>query len=175
MNRKIRWSSLALLAVCAAIFFPLAFGPAESRSAGGACAVAVGAAVFCVDFIRSMRAGSGQVGKNAVRVSFDEASISAVYGDGDRRSIPWADLTKVGITTTDEGPFVDDVFWGLHAGDVVAVVYPSEAVGAGELLRALQERLVGFDNERLVEAMGCSTNARFLIWERPRDPGEVAA
>ena len=73
----------------------------------------------------------------------------------------------VGIRTTDEGPFLPDVFWGLHGADKKpAVVYAQGATGEPALLEALQSRLNGFDNQKVIEAMGCTDNAFFLVWEK---------
>ena len=46
------------------------------------------------------------------------------------------------------------------------VVYPQGATGEGELLTEMQRRLVDFDNRQLIEAMGSTGNAFFLIWRK---------
>jgi hypothetical protein len=98
-------------------------------------------------------------------ISFDDNQITVRYGNGETRSIRWSDLNMVGIRTTDEGPFLEDVYWGLHLNaENPEVVYPQGATGAQELLGEMQRRLTGFDNEKLIEAMGCTDNAFFLIW-----------
>lgn len=106
-------------------------------------------------------------------VTFDDRTIAVRYPDGQTRAIGWQELTQVGIKTTDEGPFVADVFWGLHGPDgEPQVVYPQGATGEGELLSEMQRRLVDFDNRQLIEAMGSTGNAFFVIWQgedlRPR-------
>jgi len=42
------------------------------------------------------------------------------------------DLKEVGILTTDEGPFVDDVFWNLLKKDGKGGAIPSETEGMQE-------------------------------------------
>lgn len=106
-------------------------------------------------------------------ITFDDLTITVRYPDGDTRAIGWDELTLVGIKTTDEGPFVADVFWGLHGPDgKPQVVYPQGATGEGELLAEMQRRLADFDNRQLIEAMGSTGNAFFVIWQdeaiRPR-------
>lgn len=101
-----------------------------------------------------------------VSLAFDDESITTRFADGTRKTVHWAELTKVVIVTTDEGPFVDDVFWRLYAGDDVKVAYPQIVEGSGPLLDAMQERLEGFDNEAVITAMGSTDNARFTVWER---------
>jgi hypothetical protein len=100
-------------------------------------------------------------------VTFDERTITVRYSGGATRTIDWDELTMVGIKTTDEGPFVADVFWGLHGPDGgPRVVYPQGATGDGELLAEMQRRLVGFDDTQLIMAMGSTSNAFFVIWQR---------
>ena len=106
-------------------------------------------------------------------ITFDDRTITVRYPDGDTCAIGWDELTLVGIKTTDEGPFVADVFWGLHGPDgKPQVVYPQGATGEGELLAEMQRRLADFDNRQLIEAMGSTGNAFFVIWQdeaiRPR-------
>jgi len=119
-----------------------------------------------------VRQGAGRAsGRGAqVVVSFDDGGISADYPDGQRRAISWEDLSRVGVTTTDEGPFVDDVFIGLHdrAGELV-LVYPQGAAGDQAILVEMQRRLPGFDNRLFVKAMGSTSNAHFLLWEKPQE------
>jgi hypothetical protein len=76
----------------------------------------------------------------------------------------WDDLVEISIITTDEGPFVDDVFWIL-SGSTSGCLAPSEAEGTKELLSKLQQ-LPGFDNEAAIRAMGSTSNAKFLCWQR---------
>jgi hypothetical protein len=79
-------------------------------------------------------------------LTFDGQAITLRHPDGNLQVIDWGELTLVGIRTTDEGPFVADVFWGLHGRDgKPPVIYPQGATGEDELLREMQRRLVGFD------------------------------
>lgn len=111
-----------------------------------------------------------------VAVSFDDAGITVAYPGEAPRSIAWDALTMVGIRTTDGGPFVEDVFWGLHgAHGAPALVYPGGADGAGELLPAMQRRLPGFDSRQVVDAMGSAGDAFFLVWKKAEEGGAGAA
>jgi hypothetical protein len=107
---------------------------------------------------------------SSISVAFDDASIRTTYPNGDTHGIAWRDLTAVGIRTTDEGPFAPDLFWGLHGPDgKPALVYPGGAAGEGELLAAMQRRLPGFDDGQVIEAMGASGNAFFLVWKKAEE------
>jgi hypothetical protein len=119
------------------------------------------------------RLKSGSQDKSALNpealniLSFDDDRISLSCANGEVHAVRWVDLTMVGVRTTDEGPFLPDVFWGLHGADKKpVVVYAQGASGEPALLDAMQKRLAGFDNSKLIEAMGCASNAFFLIWEK---------
>jgi hypothetical protein len=99
-------------------------------------------------------------------VTFDGRSITVRYPNGETRAIGWDELTMVGIRTTDEGPFVADLFWGLHGPDgKPQVIYPQGATGERELLAEMQHRLSNFDDRKVIEAMGSTSNAFFVIWQ----------
>ncbi len=99
-------------------------------------------------------------------VEFDDKRVVHHRPDGTVEEIAWDDLVEVGILTTDDGPFADDVFWMLLARDRrTGCAIPSEARGMKLLLRKLQD-LPGFDNGQVVEAMGSTVDARFVCWKR---------
>ena len=99
-----------------------------------------------------------------------ECSADAVrYRRGDNeRTVRLEDLQSVRIITTDEGPFVEDVFWVLipHAGE--PVVIPSGESGTQELLE-LVGTLDGFDHGAVIAAMGSVDRAEFVCWEAASD------
>lgn len=101
-------------------------------------------------------------------VTFDEDAVTCRRRRGLVEAVRWADLRAVAIRTTDAGPAVDDVFWVLDGGASGCVV-PSEAEGMDLLLQRLQ-RLPGFDNPAVIQAMSCTDNQEFLCWQRPGGP-----
>jgi hypothetical protein len=98
------------------------------------------------------------------QVSFDDSTITRTMPNGKTETVRWDDLKEVGIITTDEGPFNEDVYWileGINGGCAVS----GGAEGMKELLGRLQ-KLPGFDNKAVIEAMGSTQNNRFLCWRR---------
>ena len=77
--------------------------------------------------------------------------------------VRWADLVRVEVLTTDEGPFVEDVWWLLHDANGGGCAVPGAQ--AGLVLPRLQQ-LPWFDNAAVMLAMASTENARFLAWER---------
>lgn len=98
-------------------------------------------------------------------VAFDEDGVVQAMSDGTTQSIRWHEIREIDIVTTDQGPFVDDVFWCLLGDDCDCIV-PSETPGVQSLLGRFQS-LPGFDDEAVIRAMGCTDNDRFVVWKRP--------
>ncbi|AQS38526.1 hypothetical protein Sps_03396 [Shewanella psychrophila] len=99
----------------------------------------------------------------AVKVWFDDLNVWVHWPEKEPESIAWSSLVGVLLETTDEGPFVEDVWWHL-ATDEKFITYPSEATGVNELLTRLQT-LPEFNNKELIDAMGCSINQKFILWD----------
>ncbi len=100
------------------------------------------------------------------RIVVDDWGVRREIPDGTREEVAWADLVEVQIVTTDEGPFVDDVFFLLAGAGGKGCCVPQGAPGSEPLLDRLQ-KLPGFDNAKVIDAMGCSENARFVCWKKP--------
>ncbi|MDD9940863.1 MAG: hypothetical protein OXU20_07505 [Myxococcales bacterium] len=103
-------------------------------------------------------------GSRPETVEFDDERVTRTMRNGETESIRWDELREIQIVTTNEGPWVDDVFW-LLLGDGVGCAVPSETVGMQRLLERLSA-LPGFDARAVIEAMGCTDNNRFQIWTR---------
>jgi len=98
-------------------------------------------------------------------VFIDDLVVRRELGDGKIEEVAWEDLVEVQIVTTDEGPFVDDVFFLLAAHDGTGVCVPQGAPGSETLLERLQ-KFPNFDNGEVIRAMACSDNARFVCWKK---------
>jgi hypothetical protein len=100
-------------------------------------------------------------------VTVDEQEIRCRRPDGRAESVRFDELRVIIIETNDTGPLGTDVWWIL-AGDAEnrsGCVVPGGATGEREMLEALQ-RLPGFDNRALIDAMSSMENRRFLCWKR---------
>jgi hypothetical protein len=106
----------------------------------------------------------GSSSRKEASVAFDERGVTCHRPDGTNEEITWDELTAVEIVTTDAGPFVEDVFWVLHGSERGCVV-PQEADCFKQLLERLQ-KLPGFNNQAVIDAMCCTSNARFPAWQR---------
>ena len=97
-------------------------------------------------------------------VTIDSDGIVCTYPDGESSAIRWDELWTVEIQTTDEGPWLEDVFFVLYdSSEKPVLVVPQEAVGSQDLLVALQE-LPEYDDDAVIRAMGCTSNQNFRCW-----------
>lgn len=102
---------------------------------------------------------------NAALVDYDQGAIKYTEASGQKREVRWEDILEIEIETTDQGPFVDDVFWVFKTNSARFVV-PSETAGANLLLKRLQ-KLPEFDNKAAIESATSTENAVFRVWRRP--------
>jgi hypothetical protein len=87
---------------------------------------------------------------------------------GQTSEVAWGAIERVVIRTTDLGPFAPDVFWLIDPIEEETIVIPGNATGESEMLGAMQQRLPGFRNDQLTEAMTSTSNREFVVWERDR-------
>jgi hypothetical protein len=107
-----------------------------------------------------------RAGPVGVRVRFDDTTISLSEREGRESRLDWSEIAAVTVITSDAGPIENDLYWVLHGRDRArTLVVPMGAEGEHELLHAMQERLQGFDNMTVIEAMGSTGNASFTVWE----------
>jgi hypothetical protein len=107
-----------------------------------------------------------RVSNSRVQVSHDEKTIIVRQPDGKMEMIQWSDIGSVSVLTTDAGPYSEDLYWIFeHRDGRRGPVVPMDAAGEHELLKAMQRRLTGFDNMAVVEAMGSTGNATFVVWD----------
>jgi hypothetical protein len=71
----------------------------------------------------------------------------------------------VAIETNDSGPWGADFWWSIEGTDG-RVAYPQGASGELEALTVFRKVLPGFDAAAVAQANRCTSNARFVCWER---------
>lgn len=98
-------------------------------------------------------------------VTLSEGGISASYPEGEVLAISWDEVERVAIETNDSGPWGAD-FWWLLEGDGKRCAFPQGATGELEAMAAFPSHFPGFDHKAVSEANTCTSNARFLCWER---------
>ncbi len=94
--------------------------------------------------------------------SIDESGIREI-ALVDKKHL-WSDVLHVGIVTTEDGPFFDDVFFIIETNQGNICIPQAQAMKL-DLLKNF-ERLPGFKWEQVIDAMTCATDASFACWDR---------
>ncbi|MEX2682070.1 MAG: hypothetical protein Q6373_010750 [Candidatus Sigynarchaeota archaeon] len=89
-----------------------------------------------------------------------------INDEGKEVEIKYADIVRVTIETTDQGPWFPDCFWVMKSGSGREVIVENDDPKAMILLGAMQKALAGFDNGAVIKAMSSTDNATFLAWEK---------
>ncbi|MDR0244940.1 MAG: hypothetical protein LBJ65_25370 [Burkholderia sp.] len=105
--------------------------------------------------------------------------IESTDQTGTTRGIALSDLGAVLIETSDQGPFVSDVWWILFdTNQQFACGFPQDAEGAKAAVDRLLD-LPGIDHRKVIDAQTSIQNATFPIWARaggePATPDETGA
>jgi len=100
-------------------------------------------------------------------VKVSDSEVLNQRPDGVVERVAIKDLNEVVVETNTSGPWGADVWWLLSSkipGNKCA--FPGGATGEEGVLKWLQG-LPGFDNKAVIEAMGSTSNARFICWRAP--------
>ena len=84
-------------------------------------------------------------------------------------TIRWDELDVVGLRTTSEGPFAEDVFWVFVMRDGQRIDVPSLLVG-DDVIDVLTDHLPGLDCAKVILAMGAAADRVFRVWDRAQSP-----
>jgi hypothetical protein len=96
-------------------------------------------------------------------VQVDDRGVRRLDRD---EAIAWADIERIEVLTTDEGPWQEDFFWLLESAEDKGVTIGGDEAEACKLLAVLQQRYLDLDNEAVIRAVRSTQDARFLIWRR---------
>lgn len=88
--------------------------------------------------------------------------------DNSRVTTRWHDVIEVAIVTTSDGPFAEDVFYVLSISENDGCVVTHEAAERISLLPELHARFPGLDDKKVIEAMGCTSDNRFVLWSNSK-------
>ena len=103
--------------------------------------------------------------ESAIVVSTDDAGLGVAVADGKQERVLWNEVDRVAIETNDSGPWGADVWW-LFEGKNGRCAFPQGATGEDEALKVLPKHFHGFSHEQVIRAMRCTSNARFVCWQR---------
>lgn len=97
-------------------------------------------------------------------VSIDAEAVTVQNPSGELNQLLWKDVLGISIETNDSGPFGSDAWWYV-SGAEGSVVFPLGATGEPETLAYFQ-KLPGFKDEVLIQAMSSTNEAMFILWQK---------
>jgi len=101
------------------------------------------------------------------RISAGPDGLSIRTPDGRHMGLPWSDVERVSIRTTDRGPMEQDVWWHFEVTETRgALSVPNDTEGIDAFIADAPTWLPGFDDEAIIEAMGSTGNQEFVVWRR---------
>ena len=100
---------------------------------------------------------------STVKVWFDKEKIYVQWPEKEKESIHWPSIKIIAVETTDEGPWLEDIWWHI-ANEEMTLTYPNQANGADKILNQLQ-KMPNFNNENLIKAMTYVQNQTFILWD----------
>jgi hypothetical protein len=86
--------------------------------------------------------------------------------DNSRTTTRWSDVIEVAIVTTRDGPFAEDVFYLFSISESDGCVVTHDAAERIDLLPELHARFPGLDDKKVIEAMGCTSDNKFVLWNK---------
>lgn len=99
-------------------------------------------------------------------IELDERQLTYFSPDGGG-AVSLDDLLKIAIRTTDQGPFVSDMFWEWTDSSGQTLSIPSDAEGSEQIFDALSA-LSGVDYEAIMKASGEVTQNYFVVWQKAK-------
>ena len=107
---------------------------------------------------------SAKVDEKAWNVDLRDGFLRVTTPAHKRAKIRMDDVIGIAIETNDSGPWGSDVIWHVTDGNL-SVHFPMGATGEEVILSAFQ-RLPGFDNQAMINAMGSTLNDIFVVYKK---------
>jgi|LakMenE18May11ns_1017448.scaffolds.fasta_scaffold9628537_2 hypothetical protein len=95
--------------------------------------------------------------------ALDNEGFTQISGEDNGKKFLWSDVQHVGLVTTSDGPFFDDVFYIIQTENKNICLTQDQATKLSVL--DYFNKLPGFRWESVIEAMGSTTEAVFHCWD----------
>lgn len=97
-------------------------------------------------------------------ITITDQAVSINHPSSGTAEIKWSDIDRILMITTDQGPFLPDV-WLALCGKGLKVMLPQGAKGYDEVYDTVTQ-YDRFDFANVIEAAGSTENREFLLWTR---------
>jgi len=116
------------------------------------------------DFLKKKLPESGKQPEDYYNVTITDKFVLVEHPKWGSSQIDWKEIVEIKIITTDEGPFLPDV-WIVLIGNGSKCQIPQ---GAKEydVIYDLISKYEGFNFENVIAAASCTENKEFLVWTR---------
>lgn len=105
--------------------------------------------------------------RNTPLFEFDELHGSIRLPGESPRLIPWSDVSKIEIVTTDQGPWEEDVWWLFYLNEQeIPIDMPQGTQNHERIFDVLESFFTDVRMDRISKAMGSTSNAKFEVWSK---------
>lgn len=103
--------------------------------------------------------------RNTLIFNYDDEKGSIGCEGEEAEIIPWQQVVKIEILTTDKGPWEEDVWWLFHLADVDEPIgIPQGARNHNDIFKVLDEKFENVDMDVMFAGLVSVDNALFRIW-----------
>ncbi|GEM_PF-1970481 len=108
-----------------------------------------------------------QVEENTPVFELTEEGALFGYPHELKQELTWEKVTKIEILTSSEGPWSEDLWWAIfQEGMEEPALIPNCTKNITAIFEVLETRFNGVSMENIQKAMGSTSNAQFLIWQK---------
>jgi hypothetical protein len=102
--------------------------------------------------------------EDSFNVTITDESVTVEHPQRAKEQIKWTEIESIKIITTDEGPFLPDV-WIALLGRESGCMIPQGAKGYDEIYNMIS-KYEHFNFENVIAAMSSTDNQEFLVWSK---------
>ena len=86
------------------------------------------------------------------------------YSDDHDKTLLFKDIIAIKIVTTDEGPWLPDVFWVIRTSEATITIEGDAPFFP--IILVLLQKIPGFDNDIVIKAMQSTDYAEFIAYRK---------
>lgn len=115
-------------------------------------------------FDRLFKRQSKKQPEDYYEITISKEYVKVEHPNRKTEQIKWNDIEEIAIITTDEGPFLPDV-WLILTGKTKGCSLPLGAPKFDDVYNAIS-KFEGFNFEEFIKSMGSAENKRFELWKK---------
>ena len=108
-----------------------------------------------------------QVEENTPVFELTEKGAFFGYPNEPKQQLTWARVTKIEIVTSNEGPWSEDLWWAIfQEGEEEPTLLPNCTKNITAIFNVLETEFSEVSMKNIQKAIGSTSNAHFLIWQK---------